>query len=125
MDLGSRQDILTNGSAVFIGCVNERKKEEHMTHPKQLNEVGITESYLRKMAKKEGVTYKRLVQLSMEEWGRQTLKMINKMVAEDIRPAPSVKMSRNRGKEYLYENYLAIGGKPEFFSQWSKHNRLP
>jgi hypothetical protein len=24
-----------------------------MTHPKQLDEVGITESYLRKMAKKE------------------------------------------------------------------------
>ena len=56
-----------------------------MTHPKQLDEVGITESYLRKMAKKEGVTYKRLVQLSMEEWGRQTLKLINKMVAEDIK----------------------------------------
>jgi hypothetical protein len=61
------------------------KKDKYMTHPKQLDEVGITESYLRKMAKKEGVTYKRLVQLSMEEWGRQTLKMINKMVAEDIK----------------------------------------
>jgi len=61
------------------------KKDKHMTHPKQLNEVGITESYLRKMANKEGVTYKRLVQLSMEEWGRQTLKLINKLVAEDIK----------------------------------------
>ena len=27
--LGSRLDILTNGSAVFIDCANERKKEEH------------------------------------------------------------------------------------------------
>jgi hypothetical protein len=56
-----------------------------MTHPKQLDEIGITESYLRKMAKKESVTYKRLVQLSMEEWGSQTLKLINKLVAEDIK----------------------------------------
>jgi len=28
MDFGSRQGILTNGSAVFIDCANERKKEE-------------------------------------------------------------------------------------------------
>jgi hypothetical protein len=28
MDSGSRKDILTNGSAVFIDCANERKKEE-------------------------------------------------------------------------------------------------
>jgi hypothetical protein len=28
MDFGSRQDILTNGSAVFIDCANERKKED-------------------------------------------------------------------------------------------------
>jgi hypothetical protein len=106
-------------------CANERKKEDMMTHPKQLDEVGITESYLRKMAKKEGVTYKRLVQLSMEEWGRQTLEVMNKIVAEDIKTAPNVKMSRKRSEEYLYENYLAAGGSPKFFSQWVKHNRLP
>jgi len=29
MDFGSRQDILTNGSAVFTDCANERKKEEY------------------------------------------------------------------------------------------------
>ena len=96
-----------------------------MTHPKQLDEVGITESYLRKMARKEGVSYKKAVQIAMEQWGEYSLKLINKLVAEDIKTAPNVKMSRKRGKEYLYENYLAIGGKPEFFSQWSKHNRLP
>jgi len=56
-----------------------------MKHPKQLDEVGITESYLRKMAKKEGVSYRALVQLSMDEWGKHTLGMINKMVAEDIK----------------------------------------
>jgi len=28
MDSGSRQGILTNGSAVFIDCANERKKED-------------------------------------------------------------------------------------------------
>ena len=28
MDFGSRQGILTNGSAVFIDCANERKKED-------------------------------------------------------------------------------------------------
>jgi len=93
-----------------------------MTHPKQLDEVGITESYLRKMAKKEGVTYKRLVQLSMEEWGRQTLKLINKIVAEDIKTAPRIKKSRKHGDEYIYESYLAVGGEPKFFSEWAKHN---
>lgn len=56
-----------------------------MTHPKQLDEVGITESYLRKMAKKEGVTYKKALQIAMEQWGDYTLKMINKIVAEDIK----------------------------------------
>ena len=40
-----------------------------MKHPEQLNDVGITESYLRKMAKKEGVTYKKAVQIAMEQWG--------------------------------------------------------
>ena len=55
-----------------------------MKHPKQLDEVGITERYLRKMAKKEGVTYKKAVQIAMEQWGDYTLKIINKMVAEDI-----------------------------------------
>jgi len=30
MDSGSRQDILTNGSAVFIDCAKERKKEDMM-----------------------------------------------------------------------------------------------
>ena len=32
-----------------------------MKHPEQLNDVGITESYLRKMAKREGVSYKKAV----------------------------------------------------------------
>jgi len=56
-----------------------------MTHPNQLDDVGITESYLRKMAKKEGVSYKRAVQIAMEQWGEYTLKMINKLVADDIK----------------------------------------
>jgi hypothetical protein len=56
-----------------------------MTHPKQLDEVGITESYLRKMAKKEGVSYKKAVQIAMEQWGDFALKMINKIVAEEIK----------------------------------------
>ena len=93
-----------------------------MTHPKQLDEVGITESYLRKMAKKEGVTYKRAVQIAMEQWGDYTLKMINKIVAEDIKTAPRIKKSRKHGDEYIYENYLAVGGEPKFFSEWAKHN---
>ena len=78
------RDGLPNGSAAGDGCVNE-KKVSTMKHPKQLDEVGITESYLRKMAKKEGVSYRTLVQLSMEEWGKHKLGMINKMVAEDIK----------------------------------------
>jgi len=56
-----------------------------MTHPKQLDEAGITESYLRKLAKKEGVSYKRAVQIAMEQWGEYSLKLINKIVAEDIK----------------------------------------
>ena len=40
---------------------------------------------LEKMAKKEGVTYKKVVQIAMEQWGDFALKMINKMVAEDIK----------------------------------------
>jgi len=56
-----------------------------MTYPKQLDEVGITESYLRKMAKKEGVSYKKAVQIAMEQWGEYSLKLINKLVAEDIK----------------------------------------
>ena len=56
-----------------------------MKHPQQLNDVGITESYLRKMAKREGVSYKKAVQIAMEQWGEYSLKLINKMVAEDIR----------------------------------------
>jgi hypothetical protein len=75
----------SNGSAVFIDCANEIKKEEYMTHPKQLDEVGITESYLRKMAKKEGVSYKKAVQIAMEQWGEYSLKLINKIVAEEIK----------------------------------------
>jgi len=93
-----------------------------MTHPKQLDEVGITESYLRKMAKKEGVSYRTLIQLSMEEWGKHTLGMINKMVAEDIKTAPRLKKSGKHEKEYLYNNYLAVGGDPKFFSKWAEHN---
>jgi len=56
-----------------------------MTHPKQLDEAGITESYLRKMAKKEPVSYKRAVQIAMEQWGEYSLKLINKMMAEEIK----------------------------------------
>jgi hypothetical protein len=56
-----------------------------MKHPEQLDDVGITESYLRKMAKKEGVSYKVAVQIAMEQWGEYSLKLINKMVAEDIK----------------------------------------
>ena len=67
-------------------CANERKKEDmKMKHPEQLNDVGITESYLRKMAKKEGVSYKKALQIAMEQWGNYSLKLINKMVAEDIK----------------------------------------
>ena len=56
-----------------------------MTHPKKLDEVGITENYLRKLAKKEGVSYKRAVQIAMEQWGEYSLKLINKMMAEEIK----------------------------------------
>ncbi len=56
-----------------------------MKHPEQLDEVGITKSYLRKMAKKEGVSYKKALQIAMEQWGEYTLKMINKLVADDIK----------------------------------------
>jgi len=100
------------------------KEREHMKHPKQLDEVGISESYLRKMAKREGVSYKTLVQLSMEEWGRQILETMNRIVAEDIKAMPNVKMSNRQDEKYLYENYLAVGGNPKFFSQWAKHNGL-
>ena len=54
-------------------------------HPQQLNDVGITESYLRKMAKREGVSYKKAVQIAMEQWGEYSLKLINKMLAKDIK----------------------------------------
>ena len=56
-----------------------------MKHPKQLDDVGITESYLRKMAKREGVSYKKVLQIAMEQWGEYSLKLINKMVGEDIK----------------------------------------
>jgi hypothetical protein len=56
-----------------------------MTHPKQLDEVGITESYLKKLAKKEGVSYKRAVQIAIEQWGEYSLKLINKIVGEEIK----------------------------------------
>jgi hypothetical protein len=36
MDSGSRQGILTNGSAAFIDCANERKKEDMMKKVKVL-----------------------------------------------------------------------------------------
>ena len=61
------------------------RKTNTMTHPKQLDEVGITESYLRKLAKKEGVSYKRAVQIAMEQWGEYSLKLINKIVGEEIK----------------------------------------
>ena len=56
-----------------------------MKHPEQLDDVGITESYLRKMAKKDGVSYKKAVQIAMEQWGKYSLKLINKIVAEDVK----------------------------------------
>ena len=56
-----------------------------MKHPEQLNDVGITESYLRKMAKREGISYKKALQIAMEQWGEYSLKLINKMLAEDIK----------------------------------------
>ena len=56
-----------------------------MKHPEQLNDVGITENYLRKMAKREGVSYKKALQIAMEQWGEYSLKLINKIVAEDIK----------------------------------------
>jgi hypothetical protein len=56
-----------------------------MKHPEQLNDVGIAESYLRKLAKKEGVSYKRAVQIAMEQWGEYSLKLINKMMSEEIK----------------------------------------
>jgi hypothetical protein len=37
------------------------------------------------MAKREGVSYKKVVQIAMEQWGKYSLKLINKMVAEDIK----------------------------------------
>ena len=39
MDSGSRQGILTNGSAVFIDCANERKKEDKMITIEKLLEI--------------------------------------------------------------------------------------
>jgi hypothetical protein len=56
-----------------------------MKHPEQLNDVGITESYLRKMAKREGVSYKKVLQIAMEQLGEYSLKLINKMIADDIK----------------------------------------
>lgn len=56
-----------------------------MKHPKQLDEVGITESYLKKMAKKEGVSYRKLVQLSMEEFGKVWLANLNDVFAQDLK----------------------------------------
>ena len=56
-----------------------------MKHPEQLDDVGITESYLRKLAKKEGVSYKKALQIAMEQWGEYSLKLINKMMAEEIK----------------------------------------
>jgi hypothetical protein len=37
------------------------------------------------MAKKEGVSYKRAVPIAMEHWGEYSLKLINKMMAEEIK----------------------------------------
>jgi len=56
-----------------------------MTHPKQLDEAGITESYLKKLAKKEGVSYKKALQIAMEQWGEYSLRLINKIVGEEIK----------------------------------------
>ena len=56
-----------------------------MKHPEQLDDVGITEGYLRKMAKRESVSYKKVLQIAMEQWGEYSLKLINKMLAEDIK----------------------------------------
>ena len=40
-----------------------------MKHPKQLNEIGITEKEVRQTAKREGVSYKKLTQIYMEGAG--------------------------------------------------------
>ena len=41
MDFGSRQGILTNGSAVFTGCANERKKEDMKMSMKERNKMMV------------------------------------------------------------------------------------
>jgi len=81
-----------------------------MTHPKQLDEAGITESYLRKMAKKEGVSYKRAVQIAMEQWGEYSLKLINKLVADDIKERKEdMKMSKEKVTASMIELWIGEG----------------
>jgi len=54
-------------------------------HPKQLSECGIDEKYLRKVARQEGISYRRAVQIAMEEWGKLYLKQINRMMFDYIK----------------------------------------
>jgi len=57
MDFGSRQGILINGSAVFIDCANERKKEDMMkTFIDILDEIREKLNSARKDALKMGET---------------------------------------------------------------------
>ena len=48
MDFGSRQGILTNGSAVLTDCANEIRKEEYM---KKINKVKFSAKSLLKFLK--------------------------------------------------------------------------
>ena len=54
-------------------------------HPKQLSECGIDEKYLWKIARQEGISYRRAVQIAVEEWGRLYLKQINRMMFDYIK----------------------------------------
>ena len=56
-----------------------------MKHPKQLTEIGITEKEARQTAKREGVSYKKIVQIYMEEWGKLWLAELNRKLAADLK----------------------------------------
>jgi predicted acetyltransferase len=56
-----------------------------MKHPKQLTEIGITEKEARQTAKREGVSYKKIVQIYMEEWGKFWLAELNRTLAADLK----------------------------------------
>lgn len=56
-----------------------------MKHPKHLNEIGITEKKLRQTAKREGVSYKKLVQIYMEALCKLWLAELNRILAADLK----------------------------------------